>query len=138
MHARTHARMHLWKAFAHATPAWLAVMAMVVTLTLAGITPAAAQPRLDNLRFKENRAVTYQCDGGRRLAVRYLNGDSNQLALMRIDDKPMVFVNVMSGSGARYVGGRYEWWTKGEDGNLRDLMGAQDAPPVFANCHAVR
>lgn len=127
MHARTR--------FALVTPAMLATL---TTLTLMGIAPAAAQPRLDNLRFQDNRVVSYQCDNGRRVAVRYLNSADNQLALMRVDDKPKVFVNVMSGSGARYVAGRYEWWTKGEDGNLRDLMAAPDAPPVFANCHAVR
>ncbi|WP_276522740.1 MliC family protein [Cupriavidus necator] len=39
-------------------------------------------------------------------------------------------------SGARYVGGRYEWWTKGEEGTLRDLMQAENAAPALANCHA--
>lgn len=130
--------MHARPCFATRRPVKPVMAVMLAALAIAGIAPAAAQPRLDNLRFQDNRAVSYQCDGGRRLAVRYLNSADNKLALMRIEDKPVLFVNVMSGSGARYVAGRYEWWTRGEEGNLRDLMAAQDAPPVFANCHAAR
>lgn len=112
----------------------------VVILLAAALlaTPGLGQPHLGAVRFAQNVAVQYRCDEGKTLGVRYLNGPDNHVALMTLDGKPTLFVNVMSGSGARYVAGRYEWWTKGDDGNLRDLMAAGSAPPLFANCAAVR
>ncbi|RWA46736.1 hypothetical protein AU476_35485 [Cupriavidus sp. UYMSc13B] len=57
--------------------------------------------------------------------------------LFRIEGKPVLAVSTVSASGARYVGGRYEWWTKGAEGTLRDLMQAENAAPALANCQAM-
>jgi membrane-bound inhibitor of C-type lysozyme len=45
-----------------------------------------------------------------------------------------VFVNVMYGSGAKYVSGQYEFWTKGSDATLTDLMAEPQTP---LNCSEV-
>ncbi|WP_018309343.1 MliC family protein [Cupriavidus sp. UYPR2.512] len=55
---------------------------------------------------------------------------------MRIEGEPVLAVSTVSASGARYVGGRHEWWTKGAQGTLRDLMQAENAAPALANCQA--
>lgn len=115
------------------TPRFVSLLA---TALLA--TPALGQPHLGAVRFAQDVAVRYRCDDNKTLGVRYLNGPDNHVALIKLDGKPLLFVNVMSGSGARYVAGRYEWWTKGDEGNMRDLMAAGGAPPLFANCTAVR
>ncbi|MBK4217076.1 MliC family protein [Paracoccus caeni] len=67
-------------------------------------------------------SASYSCDGGAAFPVQYINSETNNLALLPIDGEERVFVNVISGSGARYVSGQYEWWSKGETATLRDEM----------------
>lgn len=68
------------------------------------------------------QTLHYDCGSGGRLAVHYINSETDALALVPVDDDERVFVNVVSGSGARYVSGEYEWWTKGEDATLRNTV----------------
>ena len=44
------------------------------------------------------------------------------------EDYELIFVNVISASGARYVSGARTWWVKGDDAILTDDM--SDAEPV--------
>lgn len=113
-------------------------LALIATLGIGTAAHAARNPGIDDVHFQDIRTVRYQCEGGKKLAVRYFNGPDNQIAIFRLEGKPVLAVNVISGSGARYVGGRYEWWTKGEDGTLRDLMKGENEPPVMAGCHAAK
>lgn len=77
--------------------------------------------------------VNYRCSSDNLLAVTYVTSEDNTLALVPIDDDPRVFVNVVSGSGARYVAGQYEWWSSGNSGTLRDVI--SDA--ILLDCEAV-
>ena len=43
-------------------------------------------------------------------------------AILTLDGAERIFVGVTAGSGARYVSGPYEWWTKGADATLSELM----------------
>ncbi|WP_354687568.1 MliC family protein [Cupriavidus necator] len=104
--------------------------------TIGASAHAARSPGIDGVRFHDVRTVRYQCDGGKTLSVRYFNSTDNQAAVLRIDGKPVLAVTTVSASGARYVGGRYEWWTKGEEGTLRDLMQPENAAPALAGCKA--
>lgn len=63
----------------------------------------------------ERRLVRYECEGVQPFAVEYLNAAPNFLALIPVDGRTRVFVNVEAASGARYVSGMYEWWTQGAD-----------------------
>lgn len=62
--------------------------------------------------------VHYRCDaGGSKLglpsgafAVDYINGGGNSLAVVPISGKPLIFVTVLSGSGARYAAQQFIWW----------------------------
>ncbi|SPD65115.1 Membrane-bound lysozyme inhibitor of C-type lysozyme [Cupriavidus taiwanensis] len=114
------------------------IVALLAALCASATAYAARAPGIDGVRFPEVRTMRYQCDGGKTLTVRYFNSPDNQAAVFRIEGKPVLAVSTVAASGARYVGGRYEWWTKGESGTLRDLTQAENAPPALANCHAGR
>lgn len=84
-----------------------------------------------------SQTVKYDCDGDKTLSVRYVNTKNNQsFALLTVDGRKLLFVNVTSGSGARYVAEQYTWWSKGQEGNLYTGMGEPNAPPVIGNCKA--
>ena len=81
----------------------------------------------------EKHVIPYTCEGAEPFSVEYINAEPNFLALVPVDGQVMIFSAVMSGSGARYVAGEYEWWTAGPEGTLRNLAGGEDAPPL-ASC----
>ncbi|RVV98544.1 hypothetical protein EKE94_06405 [Mesobaculum littorinae] len=63
----------------------------------------------------------YDCDQGPDLSVRYINAGANSLALIPVEGAELVFVQTLSASGARYVSGVWEWWSKGDGATLRNL-----------------
>lgn len=77
---------------------------------------------------------TYQCDGIETpLTVEFINADPNFLAIVPVGPRKMVFVSVLAASGAKYVAGQYEFWTKGAEATLSDLQ----ADPPSVNCAEV-
>ncbi|AXW87049.1 hypothetical protein CKQ53_08685 [Lonsdalea britannica] len=65
----------------------------------------------------------YVCDDGSKLGVMYYSNEPNHAALVNIPDKgKILMVNVPAASGARYVGNVYEWWTKGDNGTLKQVI----------------
>lgn len=103
-----------------------AVMAINAAPTLAGGSPLSLS--LEMGPQDEVRAIRYSCADGTELNVQYINSRANSLAVMRLAGQDLIFVNVVSGSGARYVSGAREWWTKGAEGSLRSET--SDADPV--------
>lgn len=81
----------------------------------------------------ERNVVTYQCDDEQALSVQYVNAAPNFLAILPVEGENHIFATVMSGSGARYVSGPYEWWSHQGEATLRDLMQDEDAEPL-ASC----
>ena len=81
----------------------------------------------------EQRIIAYTCEETEPFSVRYINAAPNFLALVPIEGETLVMAAVLSGSGARYTAGQYEWWTTGPDGTLRDLTSDEDAP-ALATC----
>lgn len=73
--------------------------------------------------------VTYAC-GERRVTATYINTEANQFAVLDLGDATVAMVTVLSGSGARYAGQQYEWWTKGEEATLTDLRSQTQSPLV--------
>ncbi len=110
--------------------------ALLVTTAFAA--PAQARPGIDGVRFDAPVTVHYRCDDGKQLTARYFNSADNQIAILRLDGKALLFVTVLSGSGARYAHGRHVWWTKGDDAMLQDITQGENAPPIYANCRAQR
>lgn len=67
------------------------------------------------------RTQEYDCDATHPFKVHYLTSATDVLALVPVDGGQRVFVNVVAASGARYVSGHYEWWTKGGTATLSDV-----------------
>ncbi len=79
----------------------------------------------------EIKTVKYDCEHSDPIVVQYINADPNFLALVPIEGKIMIFVNTISGSGAKYEAGQYIWWNKGTDVTLSDITEGLDAAPVL-------
>ena len=96
-------------------------------LTLAFASAASAAPattvtiELPGDAQPETNRVVYAC-ADRQVPVTYINTPDNQFAILDLGDRTIVTVNVLSGSGARYVGRQYEWWSKGDNAQFTDLM----------------
>lgn len=79
----------------------------------------------------ERNTVSYTC-GGTAVQAEYVNAGDNSLVVLTLGDRTVVAVNVLSGSGARYAGQNYVWWTKGDAADLYDLTKGEDAQPEFS------
>jgi len=79
--------------------------------------------------------TSYACSDGQVVQAAYPDTDT---ALVKIKGEAHTLHVAMSGSGARYVGDGWQWWTKGmHDGMLAPLAKGEtiaSAPEV--NCHA--
>ncbi|UXT41284.1 hypothetical protein FY137_08830 [Agrobacterium tumefaciens] len=69
----------------------------------------------------EKVETVYQCATDKVEAV-YFNAGDISLVRLGLKDGVTVAANVISGSGAKYQGGIYVWWSKGEEADLYDLM----------------
>ncbi|MFG6511946.1 MULTISPECIES: MliC family protein [unclassified Sulfitobacter] len=98
------------------TPTVLACFALALPVT-AETTVNLSLGGIDSLD-----TMTYDCDGGAPLRVQYLLAGENALALAEINGSPRIFVNVVSGSGARYVSGADTLSTKGTTALLENRM----------------
>jgi len=77
----------------------------------------------------DTQTVAYKCGDG-DMEVTYINAGPVSLATFTLDGEFIVASTVLSGSGAKYAGGKYIWWTKGDSGDLYDLMKGEDADAV--------
>ncbi|MBO1024413.1 MliC family protein [Ochrobactrum sp. SD129] len=66
-------------------------------------------------------SVLYKC-GDQHVSATYYNAGDNSLVELEMEDNTVIAANVLSGSGAKYAGGIYVWWTKGETADLYNLM----------------
>ncbi len=97
--------------------------AMAAVLAMSSAPALAGAPLSLSLQMgpqDELRSIRYSCTDGTELNVQYINSGPNALAMMRLAGDDLIFVNVISGSGARYVSGAREWWTKGAEATLRN------------------
>ena len=93
-----------------------------VTAAMMGNVDVSAQVILQLTGDFERRTVTYQCEEiADPLQVVFIDAKPNFLAIMPVGPYTMVFVNVSAASGAKYVGGEFEFWTKGAEATLTDL-----------------
>lgn len=80
----------------------------------------------------ERQTVAYACGGDRKVTAEYVNTGTNALAIVTFGETTVLMASVLSGSGARYAGQHYVWWTKGDSADLYDLTRGEDAPPEFS------
>lgn len=84
-------------------------IALIVFLTACGqpstdYTASTKQSSDAGLSFK------YQCESGKLIMVLY---PTDSTAVVEYDNRQFKMEIAVSGSGARYVGARLEWWIKG-------------------------
>ncbi len=99
----------------------------VSRLTFAASSASAGEI---NIKLPDDTEVTtnsvlYKC-GEKNVSVTYYNAGDISLAELELEDETIVASNVISGSGAKYAGGVYIWWTKGETADLYNLMDDPD------------
>lgn len=96
----------------------------VVNLGLAVSTQADTAPvvSLELGRDGSVNSQIYSCNNDSSLSVQYVNSGINSLAILPISGEERIFVNVISGSGVRYVSGQFTWWTKGKAAFLENAM----------------
>lgn len=78
----------------------------------------------------ERNVVQYDCGLDAPVTADYINAAPNFLAIIEIDGKKLVFANVIAASGAKYAAGEYEWWSRGSEATLHNLMASDDEPLV--------
>lgn len=83
----------------------------------------------------ERQKVVYSCTGGHKASAEYVNAGANTMVILTFDGQTLLMVTVLSGSGAKYAGQQYVWWTKGNSADFYDLTKGEDAAPEFS-CEA--
>ncbi|ACC71263.1 MliC family protein [Paraburkholderia phymatum] len=115
--------------------ACLGVLVFVAASGVTGVAHAADLLPLPDIRTAHRMTQKYTCATGRILQVTYLNATNGQsFAVLPVKGTQMLFVNVLSGSGAKYQAGSYTWWTKGPQATLYDAILGADAPPLLSDC----
>jgi membrane-bound inhibitor of C-type lysozyme len=107
------------------------------TLCLMSVTHLAfAMPlTVPQIQTATTNTLRYKCSSGNSLTVQYMNTKNKQsFALLSVNGRKMLFVNVLAASGAKYVGDHYTWWTKGPEGSLTDDTADPNAAPMLAGC----
>jgi len=113
-----------------------AVLTAGALCVMASTHSAVAMPlTVPQIQTATTNTLRYECHGGSTLTVQYMNTKNKQsFALLTVDGRKMLFVNVLAASGAKYVGDHYTWWTKGPEGSLTDDTADPKAPPMLADC----
>ncbi|KND59780.1 Formate dehydrogenase -O, gamma subunit [Candidatus Burkholderia verschuerenii] len=116
----------------------LTASAAVACVASAAAHTAFAMPlTVPQIQTASKETTTYDCKGGKSVSVQYTNTRNHQsFAALTVDERKLLSVNVIAGSGAKYVADQYTWWTKGPEANLYDEMAAKDSPPLLAECQA--
>jgi membrane-bound inhibitor of C-type lysozyme len=100
---------------------------MLSTLSLALVAGAASADVTVSIPLRIDMmdsvmSQTYSCSDGRVFDVQYVNAGANAFAIMDVDDAHRIFVNVVAGSGAKYVSGADVWWTKGDTATMENTL----------------
>lgn len=87
----------------------------------------------------QKETPVYHCTGPHSLLqklpagdfpVTYLNAGAVSLVVFPVDGQTLVFTNVMSASGAKYVADRFVWWTKGQQAFFSEDRADAGSPSV--------
>jgi membrane-bound inhibitor of C-type lysozyme len=104
---------------------------LTLALACAGAACAGQQPTGGSATTSW---TTYACSDGQTVQAAY--PDTNT-AWVKIKGQTHTLHIVMSGSGARYTGEGWQWWTKGmRDGMLAPLAKGQSIADPGVSCHA--
>ena len=114
---------------------WLVATIAVTGLAALCGNACAAPLQFGEIHTKNRQTHKYTCATGKILQVIYWSASNGQsFALVPVKGKPLLFVNTISASGAKYQAGSYTWWTKGPRADLYDAMSGENAPPILSDC----
>lgn len=71
-----------------------------------------------------SKVAEYSCERGTDVTVRY---ESSDLAIVNYKGQDFKMEIAVSGSGARYVGDKLEWWSKGAGAGSEGTLFAHNA-----------
>lgn len=100
-------------------------MPRYLPILVAAMLPAAATADTAltiTFDMQDVTTASYNCGDGGVLNVVYVSSETQGLALVPVNDDSRVFAQAVSGSGARYVSGQYEWLSKGGSALLIDTL----------------
>jgi len=108
-----------------------AALAMLAALSLGacGEGTHAGISQAEGARSDSGAEIThYICEDGSVVEASYPDTDT---ARIRYEGQVIEMQNVISGSGARYTGGGWQWWTKGmTEGTLAPLAPGEEIASV--------
>ncbi|WP_345813395.1 MliC family protein [Paraburkholderia sp. PREW-6R] len=114
---------------------WLVAITVTAALAALAGNADAATPNFTQMPAKNRQTHKYTCATGKILQVTYWNTANGQsFALVPVKGQQLLFVNTLSGSGAKYQAGSYTWWTKGPRADLYDATNGDNAPPMLSDC----
>ena len=103
----------------------IAIAALLASTTAYAATVSIEVPGDEE---QSGDTVVYDCSGI-EVGAQYINSGPVSLAVLTIGEDFVVASNVLSGSGAKYAGAQYIWWSEGDGAQLIDLMqGGEDSP----------
>ncbi len=99
------------------------IKTLALTTAVLALSACATNTTSNGLEgYKETFATTYQC-GKDKVSAKFLNDEFNSIAIISVNNEsPALLTNAISGSGAKYQGGIYELWTKGETATFTNLL----------------
>lgn len=111
------------------------IKTLAITATALGLSACATNaPKTGLEGYKEKSLTTYQC-GNDKVVAKFLNDEFNSIALVSVNNEsPALLSNSLAASGAKYQGGIYELWTKGNNATFRNLL---KAPNRNVQCKTV-
>lgn len=111
---------------------------LAATLSFPAVAAVSVDVGISFSGDADKKTVTYGCESHAPLTITYINSAPNFIAIVPITDDEtgqtddMVFVSVLTASGARYEAGQYVWWNKGTEAYLYDLTEGADAAPLLS------
>lgn len=108
----------------------------MLTISAIALGLSACATTQTGLSGYETAAVThYQC-GQDQVTATFLNKEQNSIALVSVNNEsPTLLANVIAASGAKYQGGIYQLWTKGDQATFTNLMAA---PNKAVQCKTIK
>ena len=104
-------------------PSMFRPAAFAVLFALVPATVSADAALTITFDLEDVTTAHYTCGEDKPLALVYVVSEAGNLALVSMDEgDARVFAEAVSGSGARYVSGQYEWITKGGTGLLINTL----------------
>lgn len=109
---------------------WIKTLA--ITTAVLGLSACATKTGLED--FTPSSTTSYTC-GTDQVTATFLNQEQNSIALISVNgEAPTLLAEVISASGAKYQGGIYELWTKGDNATFRNLL---KAPRKNVQCQTI-